>query len=270
MDSVSTDDYIKLNKLFIDKETSQKSLKNVPKWEGYVQQKKKCVNGANIAPGVIPGKTVAECSALCDANRNCKAFEYGTDYGGQGRYKTGDCQLQSSADSTGCNGAYHNLDLYVPNKKNGFSNKCEYDKKKLVFKLNYLQKQIKKYKDDYKVLDNKFNLLKLDNSYVINDNISDDNQKISKLHKYQTYILNNKENEIINKKNIINKNEEIKSDKIDLITTNKRQNEYNYNEYLQKKIIYKIFFILTFLTGILTTVFIIYKYQLYNYFILKN
>ena len=117
MDSVSTDDYIKLNKLFIDKETSQKSLKNVPKWEGYVQQKKKCVNGANIAPGVIPGKTVAECSALCDANRNCKAFEYGTDYGGQGRYKTGDCQLQSSADSTGCNGAYHNLDLYVPKEQ---------------------------------------------------------------------------------------------------------------------------------------------------------
>ena len=56
---------------------------------------------------------MAECAAICDANALCLAFEYGVDYGGDGEYEAGDCQEQSSAVLNGCDGAHHNLDLYV-------------------------------------------------------------------------------------------------------------------------------------------------------------
>ena len=70
-----------------------------------------CVNHHNIE--LHAGKTVAECAAICDANALCVAFEYGVDYGGDGDYEAGDCQEQSSAVLNGCDGAHHNLDLYV-------------------------------------------------------------------------------------------------------------------------------------------------------------
>ena len=54
-----------------------------------------------------------ECKTLCRKHSQCVAFEYGVAYGGGGRYKSQDCQLQSGSDHTGCNGGYHNLDLYI-------------------------------------------------------------------------------------------------------------------------------------------------------------
>ena len=54
---------------------------------------------------------------LCAANAKCLAFEYGVAYGGAGGYKAGDCQLQSSSNSGGCDGGYHNLDLYTKTGK---------------------------------------------------------------------------------------------------------------------------------------------------------
>ena len=78
---------------------------------GYTHFPMTCVNHHNIE--LHAGKTVAECAAICDANALCLAFEYGVDYGGDGEYEAGDCQEQSSAVLNGCDGAHHNLDLYV-------------------------------------------------------------------------------------------------------------------------------------------------------------
>ena len=78
---------------------------------GYTHFPMTCVNHHNIE--LHAGKTVAECAAICDANALCLAFEYGVDYGGDGEYEAGDCQEQSSAEVTDCDGASYNLDLYV-------------------------------------------------------------------------------------------------------------------------------------------------------------
>jgi len=70
-----------------------------------------CVTGNNIV--LYSDKTVDECKALCNAEPTCLAFEYGVDHGGLSTlYDPGDCHLQSSADESGCDGAYYNLDLY--------------------------------------------------------------------------------------------------------------------------------------------------------------
>ena len=57
--------------------------------------------------------SVDDCKTKCNERDDCLAFEYGVPYGGRGRYNPKDCQLQSSKDKTGCDGRYHNLDLYV-------------------------------------------------------------------------------------------------------------------------------------------------------------
>merc|ERR1719410_1626609 len=73
---------------------------------------KGCVNGNNIIK--YADKSISECEDYCDADTNCLAFEYGVAYGGSsGSYKPRDCQLQSSANYNGCNGANWNLDLYI-------------------------------------------------------------------------------------------------------------------------------------------------------------
>jgi len=70
-----------------------------------------CVNGNNIIK--YTGKTVSECEALCVGyGAGCVGFEFGVDYGGSG-YVPGDCQLSSSADTTGCGGTQNNLDFYA-------------------------------------------------------------------------------------------------------------------------------------------------------------
>ena len=59
-------------------------------------------------------KSISECKTLCSARLDCLSFEYGVHHGGRGSlYKPKDCNLQSSADKSGCNGRYNNLDLYV-------------------------------------------------------------------------------------------------------------------------------------------------------------
>jgi len=71
-----------------------------------------CVGGHNIHK--YTQRTVDQCAIICDANPECLAFEYGVSHGGGSSvYDAGDCQPQSSADYQGCDGAYHNLDLYV-------------------------------------------------------------------------------------------------------------------------------------------------------------
>ena len=76
----------------------------------YTHFEHKCVNGFNIVKHA--SKTVAECAVLCDANPGCYGFEYGVDHGeASTTYSPEDCQLSSSADTTGCTG--YNLDFYA-------------------------------------------------------------------------------------------------------------------------------------------------------------
>ena len=71
-----------------------------------------CVSEHNIVK--YEDKSISECMSLCSARLDCLAFEYGVNHGGSGSiYKQKDCQLQSSADKSGCDGVYNNLDLYV-------------------------------------------------------------------------------------------------------------------------------------------------------------
>ena len=77
----------------------------------YYHFNKACVIGHNIVK--YADKSIAECKSLCSARIDCLAFEYGVQYGGAGSYKPKDCQLQSSADKSNCDGSFHNLDLYV-------------------------------------------------------------------------------------------------------------------------------------------------------------
>ena len=72
-----------------------------------------CVSGENVH--VYTGKDVAECGALCSANHQCKAFEYGVSprRDATGTFDPRVCRLQSSIDTAGCNGTAHNLDLYI-------------------------------------------------------------------------------------------------------------------------------------------------------------
>merc|ERR1711871_405779 len=71
----------------------------------YTKNERKCVNGANIKK--YSGKTVDECKAICSADINCVAFEYGVAYGGSGGYVASDCQPNSKytqADLDACDG----------------------------------------------------------------------------------------------------------------------------------------------------------------------
>lgn len=70
-----------------------------------------CVNGYNIVK--YADKSIDECAEICDQLDTCVAFEYGVAYGGDGVYTPRDCQPQSASDTAGCDGYYHNLDIYI-------------------------------------------------------------------------------------------------------------------------------------------------------------
>ena len=71
--------------------------------QGWRRYPKACVAGNNI--GLHLEQSESECAARCDADPSCTAFEYGVAYGGiTGNYQPGDCNLQSSADRSGCDG----------------------------------------------------------------------------------------------------------------------------------------------------------------------
>ena len=80
--------------------------------DGYAHASQACVNGENII--LYTSKSVEECKGLCDAyGTGCMGFEYGVAHGGGGSgYSPGDCQLSSGTSTSGCDGAYANLDFY--------------------------------------------------------------------------------------------------------------------------------------------------------------
>ena len=71
-----------------------------------------CVSGMNMQ--LYSDRSVSECKALCSANTDCLAFEYGVDPRRDvGGYEPRACQLQSGASTAGCDGTEYNLDLYI-------------------------------------------------------------------------------------------------------------------------------------------------------------
>jgi len=78
---------------------------------GYRRDIAGCVHASNIE--LFHDSTQRACAERCDVDSGCVAFEFGVDYGASGRYQPSDCQLQSSADSSDCDGRLFNLDLYV-------------------------------------------------------------------------------------------------------------------------------------------------------------
>ena len=59
-------------------------------------------------------KGIKECKSLCVERDGCVGFEYGVEYGGSRNiYNARDCQLSSSTNSDGCDGADLDLDLYI-------------------------------------------------------------------------------------------------------------------------------------------------------------
>jgi hypothetical protein len=61
----------------------------------YSYHYQRAIPGKNLYK--LSDKTVEECKAICDADSDCLAFEYGVYHGGQaGSYRPGDCQPQSS------------------------------------------------------------------------------------------------------------------------------------------------------------------------------
>ena len=93
---------------------------NILAEESYQYIEKGCVNGHNLV--LYKDTSVEECRKKCNMKKDCLAFEYGVFYGGSGNYEPHDCNLQSSRSYANCNGAHHNLDLYVKtSKKSKFS-----------------------------------------------------------------------------------------------------------------------------------------------------
>ena len=74
--------------------------------------------GQNIFP-IYKNKGIDECKKLCINHHQCQAFEYGrpqpktNGLRTTGGYASETCILQSGTDSTGCNGASYNTDLYT-------------------------------------------------------------------------------------------------------------------------------------------------------------
>ena len=77
----------------------------------YEHTPKACVSSHNIV--LYPNLSLEGCKITCNERSDCLAFEYGVSYGGTGKYKPKDCHLQSANNKAGCDGAHHNLDLYV-------------------------------------------------------------------------------------------------------------------------------------------------------------
>jgi hypothetical protein len=78
----------------------------------YTRAPQQCVEGHDLGPR-IPGKSVEECASLCEDHPRCVTFESGFDYGGIGGALEGDCQLKDDCNTTECDGAHSNVDLYI-------------------------------------------------------------------------------------------------------------------------------------------------------------
>ena len=86
--------------------------KNSTVMNNYTHHSKKCVSGQNIAR--YNNETIPSCARKCNSNSNCLAFEYFKNHGGdQDRYSSGNCILNNSTNSSGCDGEDFNLDLYT-------------------------------------------------------------------------------------------------------------------------------------------------------------
>ena len=85
----------------------------------------KCVMGYNMqapdhprktnrgAYSIVEKSTVEECAYLCDSNKECKAFEFGHNYGvDRDLFRDNDCLLNSHDDTEDSRCSTWNLDVY--------------------------------------------------------------------------------------------------------------------------------------------------------------
>ena len=87
------------------------SATSLPSYHDYNHFPKSCVAGNKISGH--HGKSLAECSDLCNKDPNCKIFQYGVAYGGKhGNIKPGYCILKSSNNRQNCDGEAWNVDVY--------------------------------------------------------------------------------------------------------------------------------------------------------------
>jgi hypothetical protein len=95
------------------------SCNMLPIPSNYERQAKGCVLANNIK--TYKDKKLSECAQICDDDSNCLAFEYGMPYGGslgkQYGYGPGSCLPQSSTNTSTCDGADYNFDLYFKKKQ---------------------------------------------------------------------------------------------------------------------------------------------------------
>jgi hypothetical protein len=77
-------------------------------YDKYTCRARACVNSQNIK--LYRNFNREQCAQKCNEESRCRGFEFGMNYR-TGSYRTNDCQLNSSADTRGCDGAGHNLDF---------------------------------------------------------------------------------------------------------------------------------------------------------------
>jgi len=82
----------------------------------YSCEPRACVKDHNMP--TLDGLSREQCAQECDETAECKAFEYGVLYKGEGQgLDAGQCRMQNGDEPTdieGCNGYHYNLDLCLP------------------------------------------------------------------------------------------------------------------------------------------------------------
>ena len=151
------------------------------------------------------------------------------------------------------------------------------EKKKLENRINELEKKTNNTVDKYQKLYTEYNTLRNKTDPVITNNnfedefhkLNDEYLKSKKIYLQKISTLDEKQKELKNKNKQIKDNEYNFSKKMIKINTTKREIKYNYEDYITRKNINNILYIIYTLLVLFLTILILYKYKLYNYFILK-
>lgn len=156
-------------------------------------------------------------------------------------------------------------------------NKGSIEKKKLNNRIEELEKKINANVEKYRNLFNEYDKLRHKTDPVLNENnhkdnfnkIKDEYNKINSEYLEKQKLLNEKNQELQKKVKEIENTEKNVSKKLVTIKTSKREIKYNYEDYLTKKNINRLLYILCIVLSIILICLVFYKFRLYEYFILK-
>ena len=156
-------------------------------------------------------------------------------------------------------------------------NKNSIEKKKLNNRIEELEKKINVNVEKYRKLFNEYSKLRHKTDPILNENnhkqnfdqLKDEYKKIHKQYLQKDKLLKEKNQQLLTKKKVIEDTEKDVSRKMINMKTTKREIKYNYEDYLSKKNINRILFIVFYILLVVVIGLVIYKYKLYNYFILK-